>query len=90
MPSGLKTRDGARLGDFVPFGIGDRTRVAELGGRRRAFGVHRVGELPQPAADVGLVERHLVSVGAPGARHRAVRDGGHAHATRREPVGGTR
>ncbi len=84
IPSGLKTRDGARLGDFVPAGFATGPEWPSWADAAAPSAWIASVSLPQPGADVGLVERQLVSVGAPGARHRAVRDGGHPHATRRD------
>ena len=43
---GLNMRDGAS--PVCAGAGGDRSRVAELGRRRRTLGVHRVGERPRP------------------------------------------
>ena len=56
-----------------PRGVRDRARVSELRGRGRALGVDRVREPAQPGADLGVVERELVTIGAAGPRDRAVR-----------------
>ena len=62
-------------------GVRHRSGVADLRGRGRALGVDRVGQLLQTRADLGVVERELVTVGAAGTRDRAVRDRRHPRAT---------
>ena len=73
-------------GRLRPHRVRDRARVADLRGDRRALGVHRVGELAQTRADLGVVEHDLMTVGAAGAGDRAVRDRRHADAAGREPA----
>ena len=68
--SGLRLRDGARIGTALRR-VGDGAGVSELGGRRRAFGVDGVGQ-PSQAGDRRVAQHDLMAVGAAVGRHRAV------------------